>query len=62
MRYEIQRINKRIREEELKETNYGIKRERKRMRIEERNEEEEKEIIENAKSRQIFDPLTYKFN
>jgi len=32
------------------------------MRIEERNTEDEKEIIENAKSRQILDPLSYKFN
>ena len=41
LRYEITRINKRIKEEEIEETNYGIKRERKRMRLEERNKEEE---------------------
>ena len=62
IRYEITRINKRIRDEEIEETNYGIKKQRKRMKIEERNAEDEKEIIENAKSRQIFDPLSYKFN
>ena len=62
IRYVVTRINKRIREEEIQETNYGTSKMRKRMKLEERNEEDEKEIIENAKSRQIFDPLTFKFN
>ena len=62
IRYEITRINKKIRDNEEEETNYGLRRERKRMRIEERDEEDEREIMEHAKSRQIFDPLTYRFN
>ena len=62
LRYEITRLNKRIREEEFEETNYGVKKQRRRMKIEERNKVDEKEIIGNAKSRQIFDLPTFKFN
>ena len=62
IRYELTRLNKKRRDEEIEETNYGIRRERKRMKIEERIKEEEDEIMEDAKSRQIFDPITLKFN
>ena len=62
LRYEIMRIMRRIKDEEEEETNYGIKKQRKRMRIEEREREEEEEILNDAKSRQIFDPMTRRFN
>ena len=62
LRYEITRMNKKIRDREIEETNYGIRRERKRIKLEEKQREEEEEIIEDAVSRQIFDPLTYRFN
>ena len=62
LRYEVARINKRIKEEEIEETNYGISRSRKRMKLEESSKEDEREIMQDAKSRQIFDPLTFKFN
>ena len=61
-RYEAWRIEQRIRDEEIEETNYGMNKQRKKMKIEEQQKEEEKEIIEDAKSRQIYDPLTHKFN
>jgi len=62
LRYEAKKLADRIRDEEIEETNYGIRKQRKRMRIEERESEDEKEILADAKSRQIFDPLTHRFN
>ena len=38
------------------------KQERKRMKIEEQQKEDEEETLEDAITRQIFDPLTHKFN
>ena len=62
LRYEVGRMMKRQKDDEIEEVNYGIRKERKRMKLEEKNKEEEEEIMEDAKSRQIFDPLSHKFN
>ena len=64
LRYEIRKIEEMIKQVELEETEYGFGSQSKKRRIENTltPEEEEAENIEDAKIRQIYDPITKKFN
>ena len=64
IRYEVRKRQDLIREIEEEETNYGIAGERKRRKLDNslNKQEEEEEILKDAKARQIFDPISRKFN
>ena len=64
LRYEFRKIMELIREIEIEETEFGVGNQCKKRKIENKltQEEEEEETVRDAKQRQIYDPITKKFN
>ena len=64
LRYEIRKIEELIKQLEIEETEFGVGSQHKKRKIENRatQEEEEEESLKDAKLRQIYDPITKKFD